>query len=59
VASALARVLENPTLAAELGANGRARVAERFTVDEMVRGTLAVYRTVLEPPPDQAPNSSS
>ncbi|MGA3027121.1 MAG: glycosyltransferase family 4 protein [Bryobacteraceae bacterium] len=55
VASALARVIEN----AELGANGRARVAERFTVDEMVRGTLAVYRTVLAPPPAQVPSSSS
>ena len=50
VASALARVLENPALAAELGANGRARVEEHFTVDEMVRGTLAVYRSVLDPP---------
>lgn len=55
VADALARVLENP----ELGANARARAAERFNVDEMVRGTLAVYRDVLKPPPDQAPSSSS
>jgi hypothetical protein len=51
VASALARVFENPALAAEFSANGRARVAERFAVEEMVRGTLAVYRTVLAPPP--------
>ncbi|MGA2184354.1 MAG: glycosyltransferase family 4 protein [Bryobacteraceae bacterium] len=46
VASALARVFENP----EFGANGRARVAERFAVDAMVRGTLAAYRNVLAPP---------
>jgi hypothetical protein len=45
VADALARVLEHP----EFGANARARVAERFRVDVMVRGTLAVYREVLAP----------
>jgi glycosyltransferase involved in cell wall biosynthesis len=50
VASALARVLEN----SQFGANGRARVAQRFTVDEMVRGTLAVYRSVLAPPPSSS-----
>jgi glycosyltransferase involved in cell wall biosynthesis len=55
VAGALGRVFENP----EFGANGRARVAERFSVDEMVRGTLAVYRDVLAPPPVQEPSSSS
>jgi Glycosyl transferases group 1 len=50
VAGALARAMENPAL----GANGRARVAERFTVDAMVRGTLAVYRQVLAPPPSSS-----
>ncbi len=45
VADALARVLENP----DFGPNARARVAEHFTVEEMARGTLTVYRRVLEP----------
>jgi glycosyltransferase involved in cell wall biosynthesis len=32
----------------EMGARGRARVLERFSVDAMAKGTLAVYEKVLE-----------
>lgn len=55
VADALARVFEHPGL----GVNARARVAEQFTVDQMVRGTLRVYRELLAPPPAQEASSSS
>ncbi|MFG0316186.1 MAG: glycosyltransferase family 4 protein [Planctomycetota bacterium JB042] len=44
LANAVARVLEDPDLAARLGAGGRRIVAERFTVDAMVEGNLRVYR---------------
>jgi len=44
------RVIElaqDPDERARLGAGGRRRVAERFSVDAMVDGNLAVYRAVL------------
>jgi hypothetical protein len=47
VATAMTRILDNRALAAEMAANGRARVTERFTIEAMVRGTLAVYEKVL------------
>jgi glycosyltransferase involved in cell wall biosynthesis len=47
IASAISRILDNPTLGHEMGAAGRKRVAERFTIEAMVRGTLAVYERVL------------
>lgn len=45
--AALSRVLESPALGARLGAAGKRRVEERFTVDAMVEATIAVYRDVL------------
>ena len=47
IASAISRILDNRSLGQEMGASGRKRVAERFTIEAMVRGTLAVYERVL------------
>jgi glycosyltransferase involved in cell wall biosynthesis len=44
LASALADLLADPERRARLGAAGRRRVAERFTVEGMLAGTAAVYR---------------
>lgn len=44
IAGAIRRLLENPDAAAEMGRLGRLRVQERFTVENMVQGTLDVYR---------------
>lgn len=49
LAAAIVRLLADRALAEKLGAAGRARVLERFTVDAMVEGTLAVYRGVVAP----------
>jgi glycogen synthase len=50
LAKAVTRVLANPVLAAELGANGRARVAGHDWA-VLARRVLDVYRTVLPVPP--------
>ena len=47
LSDAVGRVLTDPTLARRLGEGGRRIVAERFTIDAMVEGTLAVYRELL------------
>ncbi len=47
LAAALTRLAREPATARALGEAGRARVAERFTLDAMARGTRAVYRQVL------------
>ena len=47
LAAALARLAREPATARALGEAGRARVAERYTIDAMARGTRAVYRRVL------------
>ncbi|UCC92581.1 MAG: glycosyltransferase family 4 protein [Thermoplasmata archaeon] len=39
----LARVLEDPMGAAEMGRRGRQRVEEQYTVEEMARRTMAVW----------------
>jgi glycosyltransferase involved in cell wall biosynthesis len=44
--AALARVLDEPALAAALAEAGR-RQAARFTIERQAQGTLAVYREVL------------
>jgi hypothetical protein len=46
VAAAISRVLRDPALGAAMGAAGRARVQQRFTIEAMVRGTTAVYEKV-------------
>jgi mannosyltransferase len=47
LARAITRILTRPDLAATMGQEGRARVRERFTVQEYVDGVQAVYREVL------------
>ena len=46
-AAAIRRLLDDPVTAAEMGRRGRERVQERFTVEAMVHGTLAVYEEAL------------
>lgn len=48
LARAMALLLENPDLAAEFGAAGRRRIAERFSLEKMVRETEALYLRLLE-----------
>lgn len=52
LAEALGRLVDDPQLRARMGAAARARVLERFSVDAMVEGNLAVYRELL---PERAP----
>lgn len=47
LAAAISRVLDDPALAARLGANGRRRVAEEFSFEAVVRKTEALYRELL------------
>jgi glycosyltransferase involved in cell wall biosynthesis len=48
LAEALVKLLRDPALRQRLGAAGRARVADEFSVDRMVARTLDVYRARLE-----------
>ena len=45
IAAAVGRVMDDPELAARLGAAGRARVVERFTWRAVAEQTVAWYRT--------------
>ena len=47
LAAALNRLLDDPALAARLGAAGRRRVQDRYSLDGMTKRTLAVYATVM------------
>jgi glycosyltransferase involved in cell wall biosynthesis len=47
LAAAVGRLLDDPELAARLGAAGRERVVERFTWRAVAEQTVAWYRTVL------------
>lgn len=49
VKEAIDYLAAHPALSFRLGEAGRQRWREHFTVDEMVEGTLAVYRDVLAP----------
>jgi glycosyltransferase involved in cell wall biosynthesis len=51
LAAAVARLLDDPALAARLGAAGRERVVERFTWRAVAEQTVAWYRAVLEEDP--------
>lgn len=42
------RLLQQPDLALRLGANGRARIEQEFTVRQMVENHVRVYRAVIE-----------
>ena len=56
LAAAIGRVLDDPGLAARLGAAGRERVVERFTWRAVAQQTVAWYREILgEPAPVPAP----
>jgi hypothetical protein len=47
IAGAISRLRSDPAYAWRLGAKGRQRVIENFTVDHMVRRTMEIYRQVL------------
>jgi glycosyltransferase involved in cell wall biosynthesis len=47
IASAIARLADSSELRAEMGAAARARVAENYSMDEMVAQTLALYRECM------------
>lgn len=47
IAAAIAELLSNRPLARKLAAGGRQTVAEKFSVDQMIRNTLQLYRQVL------------
>ena len=49
LAAAVGRLLGDPALAARLGAAGRARYEQRFTIGRMVDETVALYRKLLAP----------
>jgi glycosyltransferase involved in cell wall biosynthesis len=46
-AGAVKRLLDNPNLAAELGAAGREKAIREFSVEKMVQGTLDAYNEIL------------
>ena len=48
LAAAVGRLLDDPELAARIGAAGRARVVERFTWRAVAEQTVAWYRTTLK-----------
>jgi MMP alpha-(1->4)-mannosyltransferase len=48
---AIGALLEDPELRARLGANGRARVMQRFTWEVTARGTAACYDAILSRAP--------
>ncbi len=43
LAAALARLIENPDLRAEMGRRGRERALGRYSLDSVIRMTLAIY----------------
>jgi len=48
LAAAIGRLLDDPELAARIGAAGRARVVEKYTWRAVAEATVAWYRTALE-----------
>lgn len=48
LAAAIREMLSDPTAALKMGAEGRAVVQERFTVDRMVANTTAIFDATLE-----------
>lgn len=50
LATAVVRILLDPSLAQRLGAGGRRLAEQEFSVGAMVRGNLSVYREVLARP---------
>jgi len=52
LAAAVQGLLDDPAASARLGAAGRARVTEEFSVPAMIERTLAVYRRVVAAQPE-------
>ena len=48
MAQGVERLLAEPELARSLGSNAKASVLERFSIEEMIKKTEAVYRKVLD-----------
>ena len=48
LAAAIREILSDPTAARKMGAEGRAVVRERFTVDQMVANTTAIFDVAIE-----------
>jgi glycosyltransferase involved in cell wall biosynthesis len=48
LARAIREVLSDPTAASKMGAEGRAVVQERFTVDRMVANTMAIFDAAMQ-----------
>ncbi len=48
LAGALRRLMQDPALRERLGEQGRARAFSVFTLEAMARGTLEIYRAVLQ-----------
>ena len=48
LAHAMAELLRDPSLAAQMGAAGRARIQEIFSAEQMAEGTIRVYRDALD-----------
>lgn len=46
-AGAVRRLLDNPNLAADLGAAGREKAKREFSVEKMVKSTLSAYNEIL------------
>ncbi|MCW2726339.1 MAG: glycosyl transferase family 1, partial [Frankiales bacterium] len=51
LAAAVGRILDDPELAARLGAAGRQRVLDRFTWRAVAEQTVAWYRSCLRKEP--------
>jgi glycosyltransferase involved in cell wall biosynthesis len=47
LAEAMARLLKDPVLRQRMGATGRTMVEKEFSLERVLDGTLAVYRTLL------------
>jgi len=45
---AVSRLLSAPEAAIKMGSAGRARVAERFTIEAMMRSIAVAYRELLD-----------
>ena len=55
LAKAIRKVLSDPTVASRMGAEGRAVVQERFTVDRMVANTTAIFDAAMQNAGVQSP----
>ncbi len=59
LAAAIGRLLDDPELAARLGASGRARVVELYTWRAVAQQTVAWYRSVLDAAPPAVPTAAA